>query len=278
VTVRTSLVTLGALLPALIALLAGCAARVPSSVTPNVSGSVGMPHRGVLANGVALEAGPGWRFLRDDDRHHALPRFAQAIARAATKVREQRPGAVLTIGDLSAPHGGAIMPHLSHRSGRDADLLLYLTTLEGAPAASPGFVHVEADGLAHDPDGRRYYRFDVEREWLLVKALLEDDEARVQWVFVSDTVRAMLLAWARSRGESTETLYRAVTVMAQPRPGGVHDDHVHVRTACTDVELATGCDAFGPERPWLNAPVRTGTHDDDDAELALSLFAPLGAP
>lgn len=253
---------------------AGCAARVPSAATPNVTGSVGMTHKGVLAGGAEMKAGPSWRFLRDNDRHHALPRFADAIARSAARVAAERPGAVLTIGDLSAPHGGAILPHLSHRSGRDADLLLYVTTLEGAPVPSPGFVHVEADGLAWDPAGKRWYRFDVEREWLLVKALVLDDDARVQWVFVSDTVRSMLLAWAQARGEGTETIWRALAVMAQPRPGGVHDDHVHVRTACTWAERASGCDPFGPERPWLVEPRASSA--EDDAALALALLAPIG--
>lgn len=270
---RTTALALGALLLAHL----GCAVRVPSSVTPDVSGSLGRPHRGVLANGVQMKAGPALRFLRADDRHHALPRFGMALARAAAHVGEQRPGAVLTLGDLSAAHGGQLLPHLSHRSGRDADLLFYLTTLDGAPVTSPGFLHVQADGLAHDPRSHRTYRLDVEREWLLVKALLEDDEARVQWLFVSHTVRAMLLGWARARGENTETLYRAITVMAQPKPGGTHDDHVHVRTACTAAELAAGCDTFGPKRPWLAEPVRA-READDDAALALSLLEPRGAP
>ena len=65
--------------------------------------------------------------------------------------------------------------------------------------------------------------------------------------------------------------------MAQPRPGGVHDDHVHVRTACDAAELASGCDAFGPERPWLSSP--PATSGEDDGALVLSLLAPLaGAP
>jgi len=223
-----------------------------------------MTHRGMLVGGTEMpKEGSGYRFLRDDDRHHALPRFADALARAAKKVNDERPDSILTIGDVSAPNGGQIMPHFSHRSGRDADLLLYVTTLEGAPIRSPGFVHVQADGLAQDPESKRFFRFDVEREWLLVKALLEDEDARVQWLFVSDIVRSMLISWAKARGETTETLYRAVTAMAQPRPGGEHDDHIHVRTACTREEIALGCEPFGPERSWLVLPAATPGSDED---------------
>lgn len=258
---------------ACLGLAASACARLPP-LAPGVSASIGWPHRGALIGGAELpKDGDGYRFLRDNDRRFALPRFSAAIARAAKAVADARPGGVLAIGDLSAPRGGPILPHLSHRSGRDADLLLYVTTLDGAPVPSPGFVHVQADGLAWDDAGKRFYRLDVEREWLLVKALLEDEQARVQWVFVSDVVRAMLLDWARARGEGTETLYRAVTVMAQPRPGGVHDDHVHVRTACTAEEMASGCEAFGPERPWL---VPAGSPAaDTDADLLRAILLPL---
>ncbi len=228
----------------------------------------------MLVGGAEMpKQGDGFKFLRDNDRRWAIPRFAEALSRAAKTVADQRPGATLTVGDLSAPHGGQILPHLSHRSGRDADLLLYVTTLEGAPVASPGFIHVESDGLALDAESKRFYRFDVEREWLLVKTLLEDDNARIQWLFVSDVVRSMLLSWAHARGESTETLYRAVTAMAQPRPGGVHDDHIHVRTACSREELAACCDAWGPERSWLMIPPSPST--DSDEELLQAILRPL---
>jgi penicillin-insensitive murein endopeptidase len=218
--------------------------------------------------------GPGFKFLRDNDRHFATARFADVITRAAKKVDSERPGATLTIGDLSAPHGGMIMPHFSHRSGRDADLLLYVTTLDGAPAASPGFIHVRADGLAEDPETKKFYRFDVEREWLLVKTLLEDDTARIQWLFVSDVVKSMLVAWAKAKGESTDTIYRAITVMAQPHPGGEHDDHIHARTACTWEEIAQGCEPFGPEREWLT--VKPPAAREEDADIVLAILKPLG--
>jgi penicillin-insensitive murein endopeptidase len=232
----------------------------------------------MLVGGVELpREGPGFRFLRDNDRRWTTPRFADVIERAARKVDAERPGSTLTIGDISAKNGGMIMPHLSHRSGRDADLLLYVTTLDGAPTPSPGFIHVQADGLAHDPQTNRFYRFDVEREWLLVKTLLDDESARIQWMFVSDTVKAMLIAWARARGESTETLYRAVTVMAQPHPGGVHDDHIHVRTACTPEEISLGCEPFGPERPWLKIESAAPAAESDE-DLVLAILRPIDIP
>ncbi len=257
----------------------GCA-RAPSPVHPGVGGSVGVPHGGVLAGGRELpRRGPGWVWLRGDDRHWGLPRFVDAIERAARKVESQRPGGTLSIGDLSVRRGGRLLPHLSHRTGRDVDLLLYMTTLEGAPVQSPGFIHVGADGLAYDEAGKRWLRLDVERTWLLVKALVEDDAARVQWAFASTNLEAILLEWARARGESGETLLRASEIMLQPRPGGVHDDHLHVRTACTPEEQALGCEHTGPVRRWIaELDAATPTAPPSTEELLFAILSPIGAP
>lgn len=232
----------------------GCA-RSPSPLAPHFTGSIGMPHRGVLTNATELpREGTGYRVLAANDRHFGTPRFVGAIQRAAAKVAAERPGSTLVIGDLSARHGGKISSHASHRTGRDADLLLYMTTLQGAPVATTDFVHVGNDGLAWDEKGDRYLRLDVEREWLLVKSLVEDDESRVQWLFVSRPVEAMLIEWARARGESGETIVRAMDAMLQPGPPAqAHDDHIHVRIACDPGEVAAGCEPTGPSRPWIEA-------------------------
>ena len=195
------------------------------------------------------------------------------IERAAATVARERPGGVLVVGDLSVKEGGRLLPHLSHRTGRDADLLLYAMTVDGAPIESPGFVHYGPDGLAWDDDHKRFVRFDVEREWLLVKALVEDEDARVQWVFASRVIEAMVIEWARARGEPSETILRAEEVMAQPSPGGVHDDHVHVRTACSPEDVAHGCEPSGPVRPWLK--IDGPSTDESVDDLATEVFIPL---
>lgn len=229
----------------------------------------------MLAQGAELTRdGVGLRWLRGNDRHWGLPRFTQAIERAAREVALTRPGATLVVGDLSVRSGGGpLAPHFSHRSGVDADLLLYVMTLDGATIESPGFVHFGADGLARDEANHRWLRFDVEREWLLVKALVEDPDARIQWIFVSDVVSAMLLEWALARGDSFETIRRAQEVMHQPHPGGVHDDHLHVRTACSPEETAAGCEPRGPRRSWLAYDMPVPAEDNED--LVLALLSPM---
>jgi hypothetical protein len=66
---------------------------------------------------------------------------------------------------------------------------------------------------------------------------------------------------------------RAQRVMAQPNPGGVHDDHIHVRTTCSVEERAAGCEPIGPQRPWLASDQPPAQESDSD--LALALMQPL---
>jgi penicillin-insensitive murein endopeptidase len=254
--------------------LAGCA-RAPSPLVPAWRGAIGTPNHGVLVEGAELRRdAEGLRWLRGNDRHWGLPRFTDAIERAAARVAHERPGARLTAGDLSTPTGGGpLPPHFSHRSGVDADLLFYVTTLEGAPVDSPGFVHVGADGMAEDEAHGRWLRFDVAREWLLVRALVEDPQARLQWIFVSDVVQAMLLEWALAHGDSPATIRRAQQMMLQPNPGGIHDDHIHVRTTCSPEETVAGCVPIGTRRAWLSYELPPLA--DRDEELALALLRPL---
>ena len=206
---------------------------------------------GTLTHGQLLSESSSLRWLRRDGRHFGVPRLVNTLAQAAESVASERPGGVLVVGDLSSRAGGQISGHASHRSGRDADLLLYLTTLDGRPVASPGFLAVETDGLAFDPVAKTFYRLDIERQWLLVKFLATDPRANIQFLFVHEALEAMLLAWAIARGERTEVVHRALSMMMRPRNSGPHNDHIHVRTACLPDELASGCEASGPAWPWL---------------------------
>lgn len=227
----------------------------PTPLAPGLTGSVGVPHFGVLTGGAELPAqGQGFRRYRKfGEANFALPRLVQGIERAASSLEQAFPhGPRLVVGDLSARTGGKIPRHNSHRTGRDVDLLLFLKTPDGLPIESPGFVSLDADGFAHLPDGR-YVRIDVERQWHLVKALLEDEELGVQFMFLSRDLEAFLIEYALAKETDLALVWHAETVMLEPADSLPHTDHIHLRIACSPSEAVAGCSGGGPHWPWLEA-------------------------
>ena len=109
-----------------------------------------------------------------------------------------------------------------------------------------------------------------------MKTLVEDPDARIQWVFANRNVEALLVQWAHARGETGDTIVRAMDVMLEPHPGGPHDDHVHVRTACAPDEVVAGCEYTGPRRTWIDA-LDKAVSPASDWELAEALFRPFAS-
>jgi penicillin-insensitive murein DD-endopeptidase len=280
---------LSTLLCALAPILSACAGT-PTPLAPSIRGSIGYPHAGMITDAAPLPyKGSGYTLLRKNGVHWGNPRLVAAIESAAKEVSAARPGPRLVVGDLSARFGGEASGHRSHRTGRDADLLIYIVTPSGAPVESPGFLRFGADGLADaeppadkpDPvkpapasakkpkSSGRFVRIDLEREWLLVKALVSSREANVQWLFFAHWLEALVIEYARARGEDPELLWYAESVLLQPGDSASHDDHLHLRIACTPDEAVAGCLGGGPYWPWLPALPQLASPPDDELASAI---------
>jgi penicillin-insensitive murein DD-endopeptidase len=250
-------------------LLAACTGT-PSPLTPSIHGSIGVPHEGMITNAVPLpKRGEGYALYRNNGRNWGNPRLVAAIQAAAKAVARERPGgAPLIVGDISPRWGGASSGHQSHRTGRDADLLVFALTPDGRPITSPGFVRYGPDGLGEIEKGR-YVRVDLAREWQLVKALVTSREAHVQWLFFARWLEALVIEYARARGEDPELVWYAESVLLQPGDSAAHDDHLHLRVACTPDEAVAGCLGGGPYWPWLPPVPQLVTPPDEDLAAAI---------
>ncbi|MGM0578957.1 MAG: penicillin-insensitive murein endopeptidase [Myxococcota bacterium] len=221
---------------------------------PESSLSFGTTGRGHLEEAVSLPLrGEGWAFLPRVARrgtHWGTAGILGLLRRAGVAVREVHPDATILLGNVSLRSGGPTRWHASHQAGRDLDILPFALDRQGRPVETRAFVSFRPDGLSTRPAGR--YRFDVERNLTLVRALLEDPEAQVQWIFVADWLKARLLEEARRRGLPDHLLARMEAVLHQPSDSNPHDDHLHVRLYCSVQDRLHGCLDPPPHWPWVD--------------------------
>lgn len=236
---------------AAVGLLASCAA--PPLWTDLTSVSVGKSNEGGMRSPARVpDEGRGWvapAQWRARGFRYGTRELVEAVTRAAERVHALDRRAVLGVADLSAPRGGPSPWHNSHHSGRDVDLLFYTADARGRPMPPPeaGMIRFDADlepveieGGYPDPDWKRR-RFDVQRNWHLLEALLTDPTARVQWVFVAEPLRDAMLQWAEEHQRPRWIIEYARAVVHQPGDSRPHDDHFHIRLYCTRDDRRLGC-------------------------------------
>lgn len=186
-------------------LVGGCIAFVPM---PDEPLSFGTTSRGVLHAGVALpDRGEGFvRSRPGESTRFGTPHLLEAIERAVGEVARRFPGsASMRIGDVAAPTGGRHPRHGSHRTGRDVDVIFFVTNPAGRSRLGRGWLAMNRFGFAVEhriteegeggPAGGLFF-YDTPRNWWFVRTLLLDDEAAVQSIFVSAGVKAHLLRYA----------------------------------------------------------------------------------
>jgi len=259
----------------LLALLAlsGC-----TSALSRAPGSYGRPSSGWLIGAARLpDRGRTWRVLRDDalgGQHWGTHRVVSMVEQVAHGACPSRDAIPLTVGDCSGLRGGQIPHHASHRAGRDVDLLFFARdAVTNAPVLTPEFVRYDREGnslLWPVP-----LRFDAPRNWSLVESVVQARGVGVMRVFVAAWIERLLLTHARSVGRPGWVVQRAESLMHQPGDAAPHDDHFHVRVACTPDERAAGCVDGGPMWTWLEKDWEKGDSAPADDETILAAMAPL---
>ena len=221
------------------------------TVQPLPSLSCGAVNRGGLHWGSTLPPdGPGWTIpdpWRVRDMNHGTTGLVGLVQRAAGAVALQFPGSVLGVGDLSAPRGGPAKHHRSHQSGRDVDLFYFARDMKGQPVAPDIYMPLfRRDGVAHASRTPRWTdlpaprRLDTPRNWALVRALVSDPTVTVKYIFVSYGIRRRLLDHARAAGEPPDLIRKAAGLLRRPRGARPHNDHIHLRIACSARHIEQG--------------------------------------
>ena len=283
-------------IPAICLVLASCVG--PGLLTDGTTISVGNHATGALRHGTRLPfRGEGYMMpqrWRDRQRNHGTDELVQLLVRAARRVNRMHRNSLLGVADLSAAGGGSTPEHRSHRSGRDVDLLYYMTDAAGKPspptemiyfdregnervaasqpaAASASPPRTKTDRSARAPASQPALRkIDVPRTWEAVKALVTDPETSVQWIFIGEPIAKLLLQHARRKREPAYLLERAATVMHQPSDAQTHMDHWHLRIFCSSSDRYQGCIDRGPSR-WMKKELKYADAPVEPSPLPASL-------
>ncbi len=100
----------------------------------------------------------------------------------------------------------------------------------------------------------------------------------LQWLFCAAHIKARLLRYAAQHEPDPALIVRATVVLHQPSKGNSHDDHFHVRLACSARQRALGCVESGPMwawwRPRHERPPHAPVTLDDETLVALLLRTP----
>lgn len=193
------------------------------------SRSVGRPNHGRLKNGVRLNPRPGIR-LNDPDRSWGTRETVSLICHAVDETQKQYPDTCdLYIGDISKKKGGKLSPHISHQSGRDADVGLY-----GKENEIIYFIQINKDNL------------DIEKTWFFIETLLETD--RMQLILLDWKVQKIFYEYL----EPVYPKWRLEKYFQYPRPKNVrkgiirhapgHGNHLHIRFKCSQGD--DGCEEW----------------------------------
>lgn len=250
------MITRAHLVPATVIVMAAVLLTLEGrSQTAGGAVSMGHANGGTLLRGVRLpDQGAGYRSIPSRpelDYKFGTEELIAAIIAIGADVERQAPGATLIIGDLSVEGGGPTSRHESHQAGRDVDLLFY--ALNGAGEI------IRPRGVAYDGQGRAVNRgspaeviedrfFDTHRNWLVLRSLIENEDAHLQRVIVSEPLRALMLDHAHSRHAPAWIVERAGELMCDS--WSPHDNHFHVRLFCTAEDYRRGCRDEYPMYPW----------------------------
>lgn len=246
----------------------GAAARRSRAPRRPNSASIGFAFRGRLRRAVHLDESPLIRHAgeyRAAGHHYGTTELVGLLERAAAQVNRRLPGARLSVGELSRQSGGSIAGHRSHQNGRDVDIAFYM--LDGAQRPYDPYAFAAFDRLGHGITPNESLTFDDARNWELVARLVADADARVQYIFVADTLKQRLLRTARRRRAPSRVITRAEAVMVQPAHGHPHRNHFHVRIYCPPGDRPA-CEDREPYHAWYPGTPPTRASSADDAAAA----------
>jgi len=234
-----------------LSLAAGCAGT--GLIDDGTSLSFGPPNDGALIAPETLPtAGEGYLIpptWQKRGLRYGTHELVGMVVHIGRRMQAYQLGRPLGVADLSRESGGPSAWHRSHQTGRDVDFIFYARDAAGKPVAPAAVAEMRrygADGASIGKAGDPVVYFDEKANWLLVRELVQNPVADVQWIFISDDLKQRLIDHAVATGESPAVIAAAAVLLHQPSHALAHDDHMHIRVYCSPDDVALGCEEVGP--------------------------------
>jgi penicillin-insensitive murein endopeptidase len=224
--------------------------------------SLGHPHAGSLFNGVVMPENEAWKLV--DPKHaYGTRETVDALRLSLRAVYDRFPNTpVVSIGHLSAKHGGHLRPHRSHQSGRDVDISFYY---DGTP--------------------NRWYKkalptnLDLARTIFLIRTLVE--KTSIEMILVDQSLHDPLRQYALAQGmdpasvEGWFSTREGRPPIVRHAPG--HATHFHLRFRNPIAERSgQRLAALLNERRLVVVPPKTITHVARSGDTLAKLAARYG--
>ena len=159
----------------------------------------------------------------------------EALSFAAQSVQQEYPGSYLAYLDVSHRKGGQIRGHLSHKQGRDVDLLLLGHHRSGTLV--PAGVSYSDIGYSLKYDCKTFenangHMLDGRRNWSMLMALQVNPHRSIERIFLEPCLKDWLLKVGKDAGASQEQLAWVEDVVGYAGINSAdHLDHMHIRFA-----------------------------------------------
>lgn len=187
------------------------------------SESYGSAHNGRLVNGEQLPSHSAFT-IRSTRRAWGTNQTVTNLIAGYDHMRKRYSNLPrISIHDLSKKDGGKLKPHLSHQTGRDADI---------------GYYHTRCGRRDCEYRVIRASELNAEYQWALFEYWIDNGHA--EYIFMDYTLQETLYNYAKEQGVSSSRLSK---IFQYPRgrhtrrgiirhePG--HQNHFHVRFRCS---------------------------------------------
>ena len=164
-------------------------------------------------------------------RSYGRSKVYEALQAATRQLQKEYPGSVVAYMDVGGRRRGPLGGHLSHRSGKDVDILYFGHDARGAYYPQLPSLFLIGYCLDYGRDRRcGELIFDTPRAWVYLQCLRTNGVLGIERIFVEPYIKRWLIEEGEKEGASAEALDWARAKLCYAGYWAAsHKNHFHIR-------------------------------------------------